>query len=77
MNNNVTYSIVNLAKTKHFCTCFQWMLFVLFISDAELQQLQNTPANIGGQRPRKAPICKKCGQPRKGHKKGQCSSTGS
>ncbi|XP_068754519.1 uncharacterized protein [Montipora capricornis] len=46
-------------------------------SDAELQQLQNTPANIGGQRPRKAPTCKKCGQPRKGHKKGQCSSTGS
>lgn len=45
-------------------------------SDAELQQLQNpAPSTSGRKGPRKAPTCKKCGQPRKGHKKGQCSST--
>ncbi|XP_022791797.1 uncharacterized protein LOC111331040 [Stylophora pistillata] len=45
-------------------------------SDAELTQLKNS-ATIGNnveKRPRKTPACKKCGQPRKGHKKGQCST---
>ncbi|XP_044178092.1 uncharacterized protein LOC122960162 [Acropora millepora] len=45
-------------------------------SDAELTQLQNSAANGNNiaKRPRKTPACKKCGQPRKGHKKGQCST---
>ncbi|XP_068759957.1 uncharacterized protein [Montipora capricornis] len=41
-------------------------------SDAELQQIQQT--TVVGQR-RKSPMCRKCGNPRRGHKKGQCSST--
>ncbi|KAK2549704.1 hypothetical protein P5673_029832, partial [Acropora cervicornis] len=45
-------------------------------SDAELTQLQNSATNGNNveKRPRKTPACKKCGQPRKGHKKGQCST---
>ena len=46
--------------------------FPFFFPDAELQQfLRRTNKNPT----RKAPVCKKCGHPRKGHKKGQCSST--
>ena len=37
--------------------------------DAELQQILNPPK----QKQRRRPVCKKCGKPRKGHKKGQCS----
>ncbi|XP_074627915.1 uncharacterized protein LOC141885899 [Acropora palmata] len=45
-------------------------------SDAELQQLQNPAWSSTGQKgSQKAPTCKRCGHPRKGHKKGQCSST--
>ncbi|XP_067026672.1 uncharacterized protein, partial [Acropora muricata] len=45
-------------------------------NDAELTQLQNSAANGNNveKRPRKTPACKKCGQPRKGHNKGQCST---
>jgi len=35
----------------------------------ELEEVAQPPTSK-----RKAPVCKKCGKPRKGHKKGQCSS---
>jgi len=54
--------------------CFSFFIF----SDAELQQLENTAqVNTGEKRRRKAPTCKKCKLPLKGHKKGQCASTAS
>ena len=46
-----------------------------FFIDAELQAIMQpttATANGGG---RKAPNCRKCGEPRKGHKRGQCCST--
>ncbi|CAB4006731.1 uncharacterized protein LOC111334905 [Paramuricea clavata] len=39
-------------------------------SDAELQDILHPPTATCK---RKAPMCRKCGKPRKGHKKGQCS----
>ena len=44
-------------------------------TDSELQAiLQGTSS---APKTRKAPCCKKCGLPRKGHKKGQCSGNSS
>jgi len=44
-----------------------------FLLDAELQQLLQKATNptpeTGG---RRAPTCRKCGAPRKGHKRGEC-----
>lgn len=43
---------------------------VLFMSDEELQSVNRSVPTEGRQR--KAPVCKKCGNPRKGHKKSTC-----
>ncbi|XP_078384210.1 uncharacterized protein LOC144666703 [Oculina patagonica] len=41
-------------------------------SDADLQRLTQQTTVVGR---RRTPMCRKCGNPRRGHKKGQCSST--
>ena len=51
----------------------QKYLLNLFISDDELQSGNRSVPTEGRQR--KAPVCKKCGNPRKGHKKSICPDT--
>ena len=49
---------------------------IVLVIDAELQAMTQGTVTRTGQK-RKAPTCKKCGLPRKGHKKGQCSGNSS
>ena len=50
------------------------MLFITFFSDEELHAIlrRQQPVSTGKKNSRKNPTCRKCGNPRKGHKKGQC-----
>ncbi len=47
------------------------MFLICFIIAATLTEINGSQGTV---RQRKAPQCKKCKQPMKGHKKGQCST---
>lgn len=69
---NLMLTTASLTEARYQNTTFGCLSgFILNIVDAELQRLTN-PQNSNA---RKAPTCKTCGAPRKGHKKRVCATT--